>query len=65
MQITITITCDNAAFGESGRGATAEVERILAKVVRGLDQQVDLRDYNGIKLRDINGNTVGRITVVE
>ena len=65
MQIIVTIDCDNAAFGDSGRDAAHEVERILAEFVRGLYDQADLRDYDGIKLRDINGNTVGQVQVTE
>lgn len=48
--VTITIETDSAAFDEN---AEMEVKRIL--------ETVYLRD--GWKLRDINGNTVGKVEI--
>jgi hypothetical protein len=50
--ITITIDTESAAFEDNPE---AEVKRIL--------ETVYLRD--GWKLRDINGNTVGQVTIEE
>lgn len=59
MKITINIDCDNAAFGESRKAAAAEVARILDHLVIDLIC-FGLEDH---KLRDINGNRVGQLTV--
>ncbi len=58
MKITITLSTDNAAFAEDGG---AEVARIL----RGLADDVEnvaCDDFEGQRLRDSNGNTVGYFT---
>lgn len=49
MTITLTLSCDNAAFEGSDLGP--EVERILTEAARRL------------RLRDVNGNTVGHVEV--
>jgi len=64
MKLIIEINTDNAAFQEYDQ-AGSEVGRILkdlARSVTGLSE-VDLREYQGLKLRDSNGNTVGKVTV--
>lgn len=60
MQLTLTLTMDNAAFGDNtGR----EAARILHKTA------VILKEYGlppvgeSLKLLDANGNTVGTVTV--
>lgn len=58
MQITITINTDNDAFADNPK---AEVRRILAELFKsggGL-----LRTFDGKKLLDANGNTVGKVEV--
>lgn len=52
MKLKIEICCDNAAFG--GGNLVPEVKRILATI-----DDADSRD-----LRDCNGNTVGKVVVV-
>lgn len=64
MKITITINCDNAAFGDD---PGPEAGRILARVARefaayGVDK---LPPGNLKTLRDINGNTVGKVEVTK
>lgn len=58
MTITITLTTDNAAFGED---AAFEVARIL----RVLSDQIEYHDAirrSSTPLVDYNGNTVGQMT---
>jgi hypothetical protein len=59
VRFTLTIDCDNAAF-EDHPGS--EVARILKEVARKLPAD-DLG--SGFKLRDVNGNTVGKVEVSE
>lgn len=59
MKITITVDCGNAAFEEH---ATSEVSRILSGFA-GAIPGWELQSLDGIKLHDINGNTVGTVTV--
>lgn len=55
MRFTLTIECDNAAFADDERAM--EVARILREVA----DECDAYDIGArIKLRDLNGNTVGR-----
>ena len=54
----VTITTDNAAFGESDYEMRAEVARILREIADDLDNGKD-----GGPCIDINGNTVGRWSV--
>lgn len=60
MKMIITINMDNAAFdGEPG----VEVSRILRKLAdEYVESGCDLARY---KLRDINGNIVGRVEVAK
>lgn len=64
MKITITITTDNAAFGDTPQDAGTEVARILKRLSEKL-QDTDPGDYCGSKLVDVNGNTVGKISVLD
>jgi hypothetical protein len=65
MTLTITINCDNAAFEDNGE----ELSRILDYIARGTRQYpakslpIFARLYE--RIRDCNGNTVGRVTVTE
>jgi hypothetical protein len=63
MKIIITINCDNAAFTED---PSVEVARILQKYAARLRESYPpLEDLEGDTLRDINGNTVGAVQVVD
>jgi hypothetical protein len=61
MNITITINCDNDAFGHR---PAREVSRILDHASAHIDAH-GIRDSDGKKLFDINGNSVGKIEVTE
>ena len=65
MTITITINCDNAAFGDSVHTQGEELARILDKLARTCAGGFGRADLDGLNLRDINGNTVGRVEVKE
>lgn len=57
MNITITIDTDNAAF----EGAEVEeVARILSELAWEIEDNAHIDDCS---LRDINGNTVGHLTI--
>jgi len=64
MKITITIDMGNAAFEES---RAAEVARMLRELATKLDRDDGLQEmcWHGGKhrLRDINGNTCGKVFV--
>ena len=61
MDITITINTDNDAFLENG---TIEVKYILKQLTDRLETGLYMTpgEYN---LRDSNGNTVGKLSLVE
>jgi hypothetical protein len=61
-QITITIDTGNAAF--DGGNAGAEVARILRKTAERI-AAAGIKRCDGIAVLDINGNTVGRVTVAD
>lgn len=65
MRLSLYIDCDNAAFEGSGCGE--EVARILRRLAD--EQEGHARSVltlcDGDKLRDVNGNTVGRVKVDE
>ena len=60
MEITINITCDNAAFADDMRG---EISRILSEQAK----KVRLYPLDGLSeaftIRDISGNAVGEFLV--
>ncbi|MCK5610709.1 hypothetical protein KAR91_53040 [Candidatus Pacearchaeota archaeon] len=57
MDITITINTDNAAF----EGAEVEeVSRILSEIAWKIEDDASIDDMS---IRDINGNTVGHLTI--
>jgi hypothetical protein len=60
--ITITIETDNAAFEDNRE---AEVARILADYARRLADGLANLPLTTQPLRDINGNTCGRVEVRE
>lgn len=63
MRITITIDTDNEAFSPS---PLFEAGRILGKLADEWQHTTfDAPSFNGHRLRDINGNTVGKVTVKE
>lgn len=57
MTLTITIQCDNAAFSENPGGEVARILRRYADDIDGMEPEET-------KLRDINGNTVGKVEVI-
>lgn len=62
MRVTITLDCGNAAFDDAPGYEVARILRQLAddaENVPGLPRQ----EWNGYKLRDVNGNTVGAVKV--
>jgi hypothetical protein len=61
MKVEITIEMDNAAF--DGADAGAELARILRKFADTLQDvsRKDLPKFAGLRARDVNGNTVGKI----
>ncbi len=59
MTLTITIECDNDAFQPR---PAREVGRLL-KQLRATFHMWPAADWDGLKLLDENGNTVGRVTV--
>lgn len=60
MDFTITIEMDNAAFEDS---PTRELSRILSELSLSLATRRDERWFDDYKILDINGNTVGRVSV--
>ena len=61
MTFTLTIQCDNAAFEDV---PAIEVARILHQFAARLEYAPPpFERCNGAVLRDINGNTVGRVTI--
>jgi len=57
--IMITIETSNAAFEDYPAG---EVSRILQELARDVRDR-ELAELDGRRLRDVNGHTVGRVTV--
>jgi hypothetical protein len=60
MNVTIRIKCDNAAFADDMRGS--EVARILQGLANDCADR-DLLPGEVINLRDVNGNSVGKMEV--
>lgn len=58
MKVTITIECDNAAFGDTDASRHEELAHILKCLAHDLYGQ-----HVPQKLRDSNGNTVGTVVV--
>jgi hypothetical protein len=55
--LTIVIETDNAAFEDS---PGAELARILREVADKLARHSEVQPGDSFKLRDLNGNTVGK-----
>ncbi len=63
MNFTLDIDCDNVAFeGEMDR--VLEIERILSKLAKYVRSE-GISPGESIRLRDINGNTVGEARLSE
>ncbi len=57
MNFSLSISCDNAAFQE-----TPEIE--VARILADLAKKIEANGLDAVeKLRDINGNVVGSVTV--
>jgi hypothetical protein len=65
MNINITINCDNDAFAGRCGYEAGRILHDLAVSLKGESARVIPAVFDGIKLFDINGNTVGRVTVEE
>ena len=61
MHARVDIAMDNAAF--DGAAAGVELARILHVAARAAADVVDECSEGICKLRDINGNTVGKLTI--
>lgn len=61
MDFVVTIETGNSAFEDES--PTREIARILRELADDLDSRQDERWFDGKKLLDVNGNTVGRVTV--
>lgn len=58
MKATLTISMDNAAFGDD---PAAE----LARILRDLADRVERVNPENISVRDANGNKVGELTITD
>lgn len=56
MRFTLTLECNGAAF-DGARGRELETARILRELAHTLEH---LGTDAGTRIRDVNGNTVGR-----
>lgn len=66
MDITITINTDNAAFSDDARAEVARILHELAYRVDGIHKPVIYCDPgDSDDVRDINGNTIGKVTITE
>jgi hypothetical protein len=68
MKITITIATDNAAFEDNPAPEVARILHKLSGEIRtssGNTADHFQRDFDGEKLRDYNGNTVGQVEITE
>jgi len=57
--LTIEISLENAAFGNTLEEARPEVVRILRGMIADLENK-GMGSSDNVKLRDSNGNTCGR-----
>lgn len=60
-KLRIELDCSNSAF-EGAPGY--EVSRILKTIIKATESG-NLADLNGKRLMDVNGNTVGKVEVIE
>jgi len=61
VRVRITINCDNAAFGDA---PVFEVARILNRYAALIENDRNL-PLGALRLKDHNGNTVGKVEVSE
>lgn len=61
--ITITLNTDNEAFTENESNEVSRILKHLAEGFRCVDYSIN--ELEGRRLSDINGNTVGRVRVIE
>jgi hypothetical protein len=59
MEFSLTIQTDNAAFGD---GDDAEMCAELARILREVAARLEAGEDTG-RVRDYNGNTVGRYSI--
>lgn len=52
----------NAAFGDDTQSQAVEVSRILRKLADKLEGGILMDELESLPLKDVNGNTVGKIT---
>lgn len=65
MKLRIEIEMDNAAFGDDQSSVRGEEVARILKLIAGSCELYGLTDIFSTKLRDINGNTVGRAEVIK
>lgn len=63
MQILITIKCDNAAFDENPGKEVARIMGILGNSFINYDYNI--KEVDGKKLHDSNGNSCGKVEIKE
>jgi hypothetical protein len=64
MDVTIRINCDNAAFIDDFT-PTTELARILRELADKVDGNKWFDDGYSMSIMDINGNSVGHLSVTE
>jgi hypothetical protein len=66
MNIRIEINCESAAFADhyAGNELATILHNLTVKLI-GRDEDRVLEEVNGLRLRDSNGNTVGRVWVTK
>lgn len=66
MTLTITIDCDNAAFDRPTGREVYKILQCVARTVRPCgSRRVVGQVLEDLRLRDSNGNTVGKVEVSE
>lgn len=65
MKLEITLTMDNAAFGETEGERACEAARILDQFAENLRCGFPAAPGPPLGLRDVNENSVGRAVVTE
>lgn len=64
MRVVIEMDCNNAAFdSDAGGDPRPEVARILQAAASRVER-LNPPDYEGFRLQDINGNTVGELRII-
>ena len=65
MKIQITIECENEAFTDRAGEEIHDILKTQSKVIRSYVQVYGLRENDGWKIRDTNGNSVGKVEVIK